>query len=58
MLESLFTTVLYAKADGEHHFFETRAGNSTAKSPINALPPEVDNDIAEVIKLLIKYEEE
>ena len=58
VLESLFTTVLYAKSDGENFYFETRAGNSTAKSPIGALAPAVDNDIAAVINQLKDYEEE
>ena len=57
VLESLFTTVLYAKADGENYYFETRAGNSTAKSPIGALPHVVENDISAVINLLSAYEE-
>lgn len=57
VLESLFTTVLYAKNDGNQFFFETQPVRSTAKSPVDALPPVVDNDIARVIKLLQEYEE-
>lgn len=55
-LESKFTTVLMAKAaDGEYKF-ETRANNSTAKSPMGAFDQaEIDNDIVEVIKELEEY---
>ena len=56
VLESLFTTVLYAKSDGEQFFFETQPHRSTAKSPIDALPPVIDNDICKVIELLKEYE--
>lgn len=56
-LESLFTTVLYAKTDDdEHHYFETVPSKSTAKSPIGALEPVIENDINIVIKQLDAYE--
>lgn len=58
VLESLFTTVLYSKTDGVNFFFETVSNKSTAKSPLGALPPEVENDLDAVINLLIAYEEE
>lgn len=58
VLESLFTTVLYAKFDGQKYIFETKSKLSTAKSPMDALPETVDNDINAVIQQLITYEEE
>ena len=58
VLESLFTTVLYCKHDGNDFVFETVSVNSTAKSPLGALPAVVENDIDAVIKLLKAYEEE
>lgn len=56
VLESKFTTVLLAKVvDGEYKF-ETRANNSTAKSPMGAFKDfEIDNDIVEVIKALEEF---
>lgn len=57
VLESLFTTVLYAKTEGGEYYFETRPNKSTAKAPFGALPDVLENDIAEVIRLLIAYEE-
>ena len=57
VLESLFTTVLYAKNDGNQFYFETVANKSTAKAPIGALAPMVDNDIQEIIEQLKAYEE-
>ena len=58
VLESLFTTVLYCKHDGNDFVFETVSVNSTAKSPLGALPAGVENDIDAVIQLLKAYEEE
>lgn len=58
VLESLFTTVLYAKAVDGDFFFETVSNKSTAKSPMDALPTLVENDIAAIINLLKAYEEE
>lgn len=58
VLESLFTTVLYCKSDGANFIFETVSNNSTAKSPMGALPATVENDLNAVINLLISYEEE
>lgn len=58
VLESLFTTVLYCKNDGANFVFETVSNNSTAKSPIGALPAVVENDINAIINLLKAYEEE
>lgn len=55
-LESRFTTVLIAKAVGGKYIFETRARNSTAKSPMGAFEEfEIENDIVKVIKALEEY---
>lgn len=54
-LESKFTTVLLCKADGDRYVFETRSNFSTAKSPMGALPPEMDNDIVPVLEALREY---
>ena len=55
-LESKFTTVLIAKCSGGRYFFETHANNSTAKTPFGAFDAdEVDNDIAEIIKVLEEF---
>lgn len=55
-LESKFTTVLLSKAVGGRYVFETRAKNSTAKSPMGAFDDEeIDNDIMAVIKALEEY---
>ena len=53
VLESKFTTVLLAKAVDGKYKFETRANNSTTKTPMGAFADsEIDNDIVEVIKAL------
>lgn len=54
-LESKFTTVLLCRSEGEKHFFETSANFSTAKSPLDALAPEVENDIVPVLEALREY---
>ena len=54
-LESKFTTVLLCKSDGDRHVFETRSNFSTAKSPLGALEPEMENDIVPVIQALEEY---
>lgn len=54
-LESKFTTVLLCKADGDRYVFETRSNFSTAKSPMGALPPEMENDIVPVLEALREY---
>ena len=56
VLESFFTTVLYAKTDGENYWFETTARNSTAKAPKGALDDRVDNDLAAVLVILNLFE--
>lgn len=56
VLESKFTTVLMAKVVDGNYKFETKANNSTAKSPLGAFETdEIDNDIVEVLKALSEY---
>jgi len=56
-LESKFTTVLIAKCIDGRYIFETRAKNSTAKSPMGCFDEfEIDNDLAKVIQRLEEYE--
>ncbi len=56
VLESKFTTVLLSKCVDGQYKFETRANNSTAKSPLGAFEEfEIDNDIVEVIKALEEF---
>lgn len=56
VLESKFTTVLLAKANNGKYVFETRANNSTAKTPLNSFESdEVPNDIMIVINALKDY---
>jgi len=53
VLESKFTTVLLAKCVDGRYLFETRANNSTAKSPMGAFEEfEIENDIVQVMKAL------
>lgn len=55
-LESKFTTVLYAVAKNGKYVFETRANNSTAKTPLGAFKDaEIDNDIVPVLATLKEY---
>lgn len=59
VLESKFTTVLWAKALDGKYVFETQANHSTAKSPMDCFTEkEIPNDMAMVINTLKKYEEE
>lgn len=56
VLESKFTTVLLSECVDGQYKFETRANNSTAKSPLGAFEEfEIDNDIVEVIKALEEF---
>ena len=56
VLESKFTSVLLAKAQDGKYIFETRANNSTAKTPMGAFKSEtIDNDIMLVIEALKDY---
>jgi len=55
-LESRFTTVLFAKGNEGKYVFETRAKNSTAKTPLGAFEEdEIENDMMKVIKALEEY---
>ena len=56
VLESKFTTVLIAKCVGGNHVFETKAKNSTAKSPMGCFEEfEIENDITKVLTALEEY---
>ena len=54
-LESKFTTVLLSKCIDGEYVFETQSNFSTAKSPMGALEPIVENDITKVIEALKEY---
>lgn len=55
-LESKFPTVLLAKSLNGRYVFETKANNSTAKTPMGAINEAViDNDIVQVLKALEEY---
>ena len=57
VLESKFTTVLLSKCVDGQYVFETRSKNSTTKTPMGAFENEtIDNDIANVIEALDKFE--
>lgn len=59
VLESKFTTVLWAKCVDGQYVFETRADHSTAKTPMGAFGEKViPNDIMSVIKTLKEFEME
>lgn len=56
VLESKFTTVLLAKILDGRYVFETRAHNSTTKTPLGAFEEEtIDNDITQVIAALQEF---
>ena len=56
VLESKFTTVLFSKCVDGRYLFETRANNSTAKTPKDAFEDfEIENDITKVIKVLEEF---
>lgn len=55
-LESKMTTVLIAKEIDGKYVFETRAHNSTAKTPMGAFDEDiVENDIVPIIKVLEEF---
>lgn len=55
-LESKFTTVLLAKCGDGKYFFETKAQNSTCKTPMGAFESDrIDNDIVPVLEALADY---
>ncbi|NBH15590.1 ATP-binding protein [Lachnospiraceae bacterium] len=56
VLESKFTTVLLSKCVDGKYLFETRANNSTAKTPMGAFEDfEIENDIVKVIEALEEF---
>lgn len=57
VLESKFTTVLQSKQlDDGSYVFETRAANSTAKTPMGAFSQQhIPNDIVKVLEVLKDY---
>ena len=55
-VESKLTTVLYAVAKDGEYIFQTKAKNSTAKTPMGAFDAEeIPNDIVDVLKALEEY---
>lgn len=55
-LEGLFSIVLYCTTDnGVHKLITQTDGFTTAKSPMEMLPLEMDNDLKEVDKLIREY---
>ena len=55
-LEKYFNTVLLAKAKDGDYVFETRANNSTARTPIDAFDElEIPNDITKVLEVIQDY---
>jgi hypothetical protein len=57
-LEGLFSIVLLCKTDGMRHWFTTQSdGFTTAKSPMEMFPPEIDNDLRAVDQAIREYYE-
>ena len=55
-VEGLFTIVLYCVTDGVSHQFITQSdGNTTAKSPMDMFPLEIDNDLKMVDSTIREY---
>ena len=55
-LEKYFNTVLLSKALNGKYIFETRANNSTARTPMGAFEElEIENDIVKVLDILKEY---
>ena len=55
-LESLFTIVIYVVTDGKRHYFVTQSdGVTTAKSPMEMFPLEMDNDLKAVDTAIREY---
>lgn len=56
VIESKFTTVLYAKCIDGKYVFETHNNNSTAKTPLGAFEEDIiENDIVKVLEKLKEY---
>lgn len=57
-LEGLFSIVLLCTTDGQRHTFITQSdGNTTAKSPMEMFPAEIENDLKSVDKIIREYYE-
>lgn len=57
-LEGLFSIVLLCTTDGQRHTFITQSdGNTTAKSPMEMFPAEIENDLKSVDKTIREYYE-
>ena len=57
-LEGLFSIVLMAYTDGKKHVFVTQSdGFTTAKSPMEMFPAEIDNDLKAVDQAIRTYYE-
>ena len=57
-LEGLFSIVLMAYTDGKKHVFVTQSdGMTTAKSPMEMFPAEIDNDLKAVDQAIRAYYE-
>ena len=57
-LEGLFPIVLLCWTDGKQHKFITQSdGFTTAKSPMDMFPPEIDNDLSFVDRTIREYYE-
>ena len=57
-LESLFSIVLFAQTDGKKHVFVTQSdGVTTAKSPMEMFPEEIENDLKAVDTTIREYYE-
>lgn len=56
-VEGLFSIVLLCQSDetGRHYFVTQANGKSTAKSPMEMFPPEIDNDLKLVDKTIREY---
>jgi hypothetical protein len=55
-VEGLFSIVLLTRTDGVRHWFETQSdGFSTAKSPMDMFPREIDNDLNIVDAAIREY---
>lgn len=55
-VEGLFSIVLLCRSGKDRHYFQTQSnGLSTAKSPMDMFPPEIDNDLKLVDTAIREY---
>lgn len=55
-VEGLFSIVLLCRAEKDRYYFQTQSqGYSTAKSPMDMFPPEIDNDLKLVDTSIREY---